>query len=976
MMYASTRCLAFTDPRAPMKLVDQLSPVLNRSGWAFDHVAIDVTSIAASLAHLTRDAVGHQRDTEMVKLVHRQLTNVLLRRIQPKKSIALLMDGSNPLWMVEQMRLFPGKRYDSRFYRSVASPMVYLLEEKLLSIPMDLRTPPPPPEAIFSGPATPGPVEGKVTSWLLDLATRTLRPPTNPLHLAPPITANDSVCLIGKPDLLLNMMAVTPFHNITTVTLQKGELKSLSLQEAMDWLSMGELLRSPQSTTTNTDTALQQRLAAARTDLVFLYLLTEGLPSTGLPQVLSCDFRELVDVYTTCVAELDVTSNGIAEAACSFPRFKSYLFDEIPVSAETLDQSSLRLKPVALQRLLVQFLKRTIGAGAANPGPRISSHATILLEMALQSHGLVCSGSIPSMSWTPTPVPVSSSGTAAGAATALMDKFPKLSLDQLISHLAHLTQQQHSATAPSGNPVGSGSYLAAQRRRNFALTGVESLLLSATQPELINSILPLYARGHTLPAEVATDIVQTRNIHDALVKVRHVLHDVLQEAQAAAAAGAAVVSTNNSSGDAVSAGGPHPALTHLPTYFFTRTPGSRGPPPGWNYYSIHLGIKAEAMNIRYSINASDTATLRIIENTGLSKRNMLYVCNSDADVEGGRSSWVEVSCDHLEQNPGDGGGSLRIVTWNTQFSRHSGEQTPLGREGIDWCSATRYVALSKILEETDADVICLQEAEPAWAAFLATQPWVRQSYAMTCTEHSHVLQPWGVLMLVRRDRLTVAAVQHANIPAFTGHTSAMPEITVQVGNDVAPIVIGGLHLLAPYNQNSENNRVTQLKNLEKHLQTNAWNNAAELILAAESGNAGRSASHIVVGDFNDYPAKYFRLNPELGYKDAWEQLNPNCHSPSATAAERGYTIDGAASPYTAKIIEPEFFGRPDRVLFSSKQLQPISAELVGTKSVIQVLGSTAVGGEALKQIDNPSIDIPDYLYPSDHFGVCIEFQVM
>lgn len=109
------------------KLTDEFSAVMNRQGWTFDHVAIDVGNLTGAAGRVTRDLLGQERDTECVKFVHKQIFNTILRRMNAKKSIALFFDGSEPAWKLRRSRKYPGKKSEGKFYRSCASPMVYTL---------------------------------------------------------------------------------------------------------------------------------------------------------------------------------------------------------------------------------------------------------------------------------------------------------------------------------------------------------------------------------------------------------------------------------------------------------------------------------------------------------------------------------------------------------------------------------------------------------------------------------------------------------------------------------------------------------------------------------------------------------------------------------------------------------------------------------------------------------------------------------
>ncbi|KPA73645.1 putative mitochondrial MP99, putative,mitochondrial [Leptomonas pyrrhocoris] len=637
-----------------------------RASWTFDHVVVDVPSLVNSVAYLTRDFIGHERDRETVKIVQRQLQNVLLRRLSPRKSLALLFDGSPPLWQIERTRLFPGRHYDSKLYRSCASPMPYLLEETLRRTAMEPRTPSPPPhEVLISGPATPGLAEGKISAYLLDLATRVTQPPSSPPNLCPAVRASDSICVVGAPELAWMQLGVTPFQNITAVSLKQGELTCCSLTDAMAWLRLSHLLPpstadSPRATTptaaggeeegdeskisndgasSEAVTGMRRRLAAVRTDVTFLYLLTNGHNTTGLPQVLATPFTDVLDAYVELENAFHadgVTSAGAKDdEATTAPSFRSFLFDEEPLALQQLDRPALRLRTAALLKLLVRVYRNAIGQAASVPSSsKPTPHAATLLTWTLQTHGLWCSGGVPSAGWSPTPDISSSSSTSASSnASALLDKYSKLSVEQLIQHCSYLTTTAAAAAAVNAHDGSSALtpslYLCPPRSRSFGLTGAEALVMTATQAEHIHQLLPLYVRGHRLPDSVAEDIVSTRNVHEALRKTQQALGGVVAAAaKELAMMTAAEDDTNNADTDANSTSpppadaaaavsatasaaemtGPHPALTHLPSHLFVRTVGSqRGLPRGWAYYGVHLGARAEALSVRYSCDAA-TAT--------------------------------------------------------------------------------------------------------------------------------------------------------------------------------------------------------------------------------------------------------------------------------------------------------------------------------------------------------------------------------
>ena len=198
------------------------------------------------------------------------------------------------------------------------------------------------------------------------------------------------------------------------------------------------------------------------------------------------------------------------------------------------------------------------------------------------------------------------------------------------------------------------------------------------------------------------------------------------------------------------------------------------------------------------------------------------------------------------------------------------------------------------------------------------------------------ITPWGLLMLVHK-RVPVTNMAAHNVPGYTGHTSVMPACTLQM-TPTKTLNVCGIHLLAPYTQSNINVRVTQLEALMQRLSPK---------------NMGDEV--VVMGDFNDYPSNFFVMPPAMGtFRDAWVEAN------GTEDADAGYTINGRTSKYTSLIIEPEFFGRADRILVKSSKIKVARAELIGTRSVRQELDIASC---------------PEYLFPSDHYGILATLDV-
>lgn len=375
-----------------------------------DHVAIDVTSLASTAGRFTRDMIGRERDEEAVKIVMKAIQTNVLRRLKVKKSIAFFMDGTNPLWKVHHLRQFPGKMFDRAFYRSAASPMVYLLEEHLLKLVTDLRGSSAVLECVVSGPSTPGPAAMKITAWLLDIYARTL--PTSlaasTMHSlkklageeksslaaeegkrsaisAAPVTTADSIILIGEPeDVHLNSWGATVWTpnsltspaSFSTVSFDQRDVYSLSLAESLEWLGMGDvyqsaitsgdLARAGNDTKKGDDATLpslvspsKHALAARRTDAVWLYLLGFGSPAFGLPPLLgSVSFAQWMTAYgqelsrQTEQLQKTLSSEKGAEEKGSSPSSSSSLPSRVGGKGAAVSAPSPVLHPSVLGTLI------------------------------------------------------------------------------------------------------------------------------------------------------------------------------------------------------------------------------------------------------------------------------------------------------------------------------------------------------------------------------------------------------------------------------------------------------------------------------------------------------------------------------------------------------------------------------------------------------------------------------------------------
>ncbi|MGW7360223.1 poly(A) polymerase [Streptomyces sp. NPDC054802] len=244
-------------------------------------------------------------------------------------------------------------------------------------------------------------------------------------------------------------------------------------------------------------------------------------------------------------------------------------------------------------------------------------------------------------------------------------------------------------------------------------------------------------------------------------------------------------------------------------------------------------------------------------------------------------------------------GGLRVLTWNTLWDRYDSDR-------LD--TAVRRPLLIDALREADADVVALQEVEPALLVMLLRTPWVRESYTLATDPAGRDVDECGLLLL---SRLPVREVGHHVLGPHKAVTAVL------VDTATGPVTVAATHLSSD------------------HSDDGAARRQAELARIAE-GLAGLDGDVVLVGDFNDGTGA---PQTTLGMRDAWSEV----HGPADTTP----TFDPAANPLAAVSSLTGRAGRLDRVLLRADGLVVDSAALLGDVP-------TARG-----------------LYVSDHYGVVV-----
>ncbi|WPW30751.1 RNA repair domain-containing protein [Streptomyces atratus] len=244
--------------------------------------------------------------------------------------------------------------------------------------------------------------------------------------------------------------------------------------------------------------------------------------------------------------------------------------------------------------------------------------------------------------------------------------------------------------------------------------------------------------------------------------------------------------------------------------------------------------------------------------------------------------------------------SLALLTWNTLWDRYDSDR-------ID--TARRRPLLLDALHAANADVIALQEAEPALLGLLLATPWVRESYTLWADPAGRDVADCGLLLLSR------VPVREAGLHVLGPH-KAVAAVVVETAE--GPVTVSVTHLSSDHSANGATRRDAELADLAAGL-------------AAIEGDV------MLLGDFNDGGDT---PQDRLGMADAWSRVRG--------ADDRTPTFDPSVNPLAAVSSLTGRASRLDRVLVRSERLRPVSAALLG------------------------DVPTPDGLYVSDHFGVRVE----
>lgn len=221
---------------------------------------------------------------------------------------------------------------------------------------------------------------------------------------------------------------------------------------------------------------------------------------------------------------------------------------------------------------------------------------------------------------------------------------------------------------------------------------------------------------------------------------------------------------------------------------------------------------------------------------------------------------------------------LRVVTWNTLWDRYDADRISTAR---------RRPLLLEALASLDADLIALQEVEPALVDALLRADWVREGYWVSDDREAKDVDAYGLFLLSRRPILELA------LHPFGPHKGAL---AVVIDGPHGPLVVVTVHLTSDHTEGAAARRKAELD-----------------ALASDAP----PFDTLWMGDFNDGSSD---LASRLGMTDTWTAIHG--------ASDATPTFDPTNNPLARVSSKTGRASRLDRVLCRG-ELAPAEALLVG-----------------------------------------------
>lgn len=287
---------------------------------------------------------------------------------------------------------------------------------------------------------------------------------------------------------------------------------------------------------------------------------------------------------------------------------------------------------------------------------------------------------------------------------------------------------------------------------------------------------------------------------------------------------------------------------------------------------------------------------------------------------------------------------LRVLTYNVWFS--------------DFRQKERAKALFAILEDADADIICLQEVTPCFLTWLRQEPFVQEGYVLsdvlgTTLQGSELA--YGVLLLLKRT-LHATELQLWQLPSRMCRSLLVAKLPME---DVE-LLVATVHL----ESNCQDLRREQLRQILRYLDAPT----SHVILAGDMNFGDFAVEEVELrqADYHDCTASSGHTMPR------------NDFDGKACRLDRIYTHESAGAVWRLVPSAPRLLG--------TEPLDEGGAEgLAGNNhGCFEDPGDALAGGDSDTDPEMPplipvafgEIPLPMSRCPSDHYGVLCDFEIV
>jgi hypothetical protein len=361
-----------------------------KGGAVLDHLAMDGTGFIGGAMRLLKIENSTGRERDIARVVAQQAMSAV-RKFGPRKSVAVFMDGAEPLWRVAKYRTQQqaSKRSETRMQKAPSGPLVTAVEEALLEQMLDDGRDLLPPEVVFSSSCEFGWAECKMGAWSrchLAAAQRLKLSSSSSGYSAYRKAGNDDgaaadgggddgdgdtldaggsggaggVGFLGSTDSYY-LVAAVPHRHATSITQVNADFKGMAAHKFREWLGVdASYAPTPNALLDAGIPAPLPPIAVDFTEQVqfsaevtFLMVLAAGHSPSDFPAVAGVALKDALAAYMRRRIARVLLANGV----------------DVEVAARPLGGKPLRATELLLAEDGVDVVENPVtesGAGAAD----------------------------------------------------------------------------------------------------------------------------------------------------------------------------------------------------------------------------------------------------------------------------------------------------------------------------------------------------------------------------------------------------------------------------------------------------------------------------------------------------------------------------------------------------------------------------------------------------------------------------------